>query len=100
MSYNSAIAACANADQWEKAVALVNDMRLAGLRPASNTFLPVIEACHRAGQGDVAYALTKERDAEQRRMKQHPGFAQAKRAEQRIHRQKLGRSKNRIDKEG
>lgn len=93
MSYNSAITACAGADQWEKAVALIDEMRVVGLQPVSSTFLPAIEACNRAGEGKLAYALIKERDAEQRRMQRHPGFGSTKEAQQRNQRQKQGRNK-------
>lgn len=62
-------------------------MRLVGLTPVSSTFLPAIEACTRAGEGKVAYALIKERDATQRRMKRHPNFATMKRSQRQQQRQ-------------
>ncbi|CAN0004594.1 unnamed protein product, partial [Scytosiphon promiscuus] len=60
VTYNSAIACCGTADKWEKAVALLDEMRQVGLSPVSSTFLPAIEACSRAGEGKLAYVLIKE----------------------------------------
>lgn len=81
VSYNSTIAACAGEDQWQKAVSLLGEMRLVGLAPVSSTFLPAIGACQRAGEGKLAYALTKERDETQRRMRAHPEFRSMKRGQ-------------------
>ncbi|CBJ29311.1 conserved unknown protein [Ectocarpus siliculosus] len=99
--YNAAIAACGQAGQWRqavrllseisemglfpsvKAVSLLEEMRAVGLTPVSSTYLPAIDACYRAGQGKVGYALTKQRDAAQRRMRRHPDFASTRRSQQR-----------------
>lgn len=83
MSYNIAIACCGAADEWQKAVSLLEEMRAVGLTPVSSTYLPAIDACYRAGQGKVGYALTKQRDAAQRSMRRHPDFASTRRSQQR-----------------
>lgn len=69
ISYNATIAVCASEGQWEVAVALLGEMEGAGVAPVSASYLPVIEACKRAGRHTLVGTLMKRRHDIQKNMR-------------------------------
>ncbi|CAM9822017.1 unnamed protein product [Ectocarpus sp. 8 AP-2014] len=60
IAYGTAVSACAMAGQWEKAVALLADMRRSKLRPDVVAYSSAIKACGAEGRWEEALGLLKE----------------------------------------
>ncbi|CAK0800945.1 unnamed protein product [Prorocentrum cordatum] len=59
-SYNAGISACEKGEQWQRALALLSEMREAKLEPDVISYSAGISACEKGGQWQPALALLSE----------------------------------------
>lgn len=60
ISFNAALSACERGVQWQHALALLADMRLAEVTPTSVSLNTVVSACEKGAQWKVALALLED----------------------------------------
>ena len=60
VSYNAGISACEKGDQWQRALALLSEMREAKLEPSVISYSAGISACEKGEQWQRALALLSE----------------------------------------